>query len=156
MKPLLPLLLLLAGFSAYSQDYKWAVGLRLGGNPGFTMKKSLESNRYFEGILSPDEHGFLAVTLLEQHKALLAEPGLSWYYGAGGHAGFWNNTKNNNYFKYGDNRYAIGLDGILGIEYSFLNLPFDIGLDWKPAFNLIENTGFYIGNGALSIRFKLM
>ncbi|MDP8200544.1 MAG: hypothetical protein P9M11_00210, partial [Candidatus Tenebribacter burtonii] len=48
---------------------------------------------------------------------------------------------------------VVGIDGIIGIEYNFEELPFNIGLDWKPAFNLSGNTEFWGDGGALSLRF---
>ena len=48
---------------------------------------------------------------------------------------------------------VIGIDGILGMEYNIQEIPFNISLDWKPAFNLIGYTGFWGDEIALSIRF---
>ena len=155
MKKVLFILSVFFTLSASAQNYDWALGLRLGGNAGFTMKKSLGRSTAFEGILSPSDRGLLAVALLEKHHAFLNEPGLSWYYGAGGHAGFWNEGGPNHYFRYSEGHYALGVDGILGLEYSFVSVPLNFSIDWKPAFNLAEYTGFYYGDAALSIRIKI-
>jgi hypothetical protein len=48
---------------------------------------------------------------------------------------------------------VIGIDGILGIEYNFEEVPINIGVDWKPAFNLTGYSGFWGDGGALSIRY---
>ncbi|HAX94627.1 MAG TPA: hypothetical protein DCY25_11950, partial [Bacteroidales bacterium] len=72
----------------------------------------------------------------------------------GGHIGFWNGD--NTYDRWGDagtNYTVIGIDGILGIEYNFEEVPINIGLDWKPAFNLTGYSGFWGDGGALSIRY---
>jgi hypothetical protein len=47
---------------------------------------------------------------------------------------------------------VIGIGGILGLEYNFNEIPINISIDWKPAFNIIGHTSFW-GDGAFSIRF---
>src|SRR5450759_676759 len=62
---------------------------------------------------------------------------LNWYYGGGAHIGFYNG----NYVYWGNNGTTytiIGIDGILGIEYTFSEIPINIGIDWKPALNLLS------------------
>jgi hypothetical protein len=48
---------------------------------------------------------------------------------------------------------VIGIDGIIGLEYVFRDIPINIGLDWKPALNIIGNTSFWPDKGAVSIRY---
>lgn len=154
MKKILFILALFTTISASAQEYDWALGLRLGGTPGFTVKKALGGASAFEGILSPSDEGLLATALYERHGAFLDEPGLSWFYGAGGHIGFWDEGNRGRFYRY-DGYYAIGVDGILGLEYSFASIPLNFSIDWKPAFNIAEDPGFYYGNAALSVRIKL-
>ena len=47
---------------------------------------------------------------------------------------------------------VVGIDGILGLEYTFSEVPICLGLDWKPELNLIGYTGVW-SEGALSIRY---
>ena len=77
---------------------------------------------------------------------------LNWYYGGGAHIGFWNGN-NVKWGTAGTSYTVIGIDGILGIEYSFSEAPINIGIDWKPAINIIGYTGFWGDGGALSIRY---
>lgn len=147
------LALLISTYVAQSQEYEWAIGVRAGSPDGLTLKKSLGGQSAFEGILSFRQHGFMATGLLEKHNPFLDEPGLSWFYGAGAHFGTWDDSSI--FFDGGRDSYAIGVDGILGVEYTFQSLPFNVGIDWKPAFNLAEQTGLYMANGAISLRFAI-
>lgn len=46
-----------------------------------------------------------------------------------------------------------GIGGISGLEYSFDEVPINLGTDWKPVFNFIGYTGWWADGGALSIRY---
>jgi hypothetical protein len=77
---------------------------------------------------------------------------LNFYYGIGGHIGFWDGRY---YWNYNNDRNytVIGIDGILGLEYNFKEIPFNLSIDWKPAFNLNDSSGFWGDGGAISIRY---
>ncbi len=77
---------------------------------------------------------------------------MKWYFGFGAHVGFWNGDYTKHYWgEAGETYTVIGVDGILGLEYSFIEVPINLGLDWKPAFNFIGYSGFRADGGALSI-----
>jgi hypothetical protein len=76
---------------------------------------------------------------------------LNWYYGGGAHIGFYNGS-HTYWGTYGTSYTVAGIDGILGIEYSFDEIPINIGIDWKPALNLIGYSGIW-SEGAFSIRY---
>ena len=137
-----------------AQDYQTGIGLRGGFSNGLTVKHFLGDQTAVEGILSTRWRGFLITGLLEFHRPTQVD-GLQWYYGFGGHIGVWNNRNNskNPFFDNDKSGTVIGVDGILGIEYSFSGIPFNLSLDWKPAFNLIGYSGFRGDGGALSIRY---
>lgn len=42
----------------------------------------------------------------------------------------------------------------VGLEYSFNTVPIVIGLDYRPAFRLIEDTGFESANFGLNVRYR--
>jgi hypothetical protein len=90
--------------------------------------------------------------LYEVHNRAFDEPGLRWYYGGGGHIGFWDGVKNP-WFNDGDRHSVIGVDMILGIEYTIPGSPVNLSLDYKPGFNLVGYTGFWGDEFALSLRF---
>jgi hypothetical protein len=134
-----------------AQGYKTGVGIRGGLSNGLTVKHFINENTALEGILTTRWRGFNVTGLYEIHNKTKVNR-LNWYYGAGAHIGFWNgdNVKwandNNDYT-------VIGIDGILGIEYNFEALPFNLSLDWKPAINLIGHNGFWGDGGAFSLRY---
>jgi len=47
----------------------------------------------------------------------------------------------------------VGIDFILGLENNFKEIPFNISIDWKPAYNLTGYSGFWADGGAISIRY---
>ena len=63
-----------------------------------------------------------------------------WYAGAGPFAGF------------GD-VFILGVVGELGLEYKFNNVPISISGDWRPSFQLIDNTNFDAGGFGLNVRY---
>jgi hypothetical protein len=137
---------------ASAQDYNTGVGLRLGFSNGLTIKHFLSQRTAVEGLLATRWRGFEIAGLFEIHNEAFDVDRLKWYFGGGAHIGFWNGD-NTHWGDTGTNYTIIGVDGILGIEYSFSEVPVNLSLDWKPAFNLTGYTGFWGDGGALSIRY---
>lgn len=135
-----------------AQDYNTGIGVRGGFSNGLTIKHFLNSNAAVEGLLSTRWHGVNITGLYEIHNQAFQTPRLNWYYGIGGHLGFWDGSKNHPWFN--DGSYTVvGIDGIIGLEYNFEPIPFNISLDYKPALNLIGYTGFWGDEVAFSLRF---
>jgi len=144
---------LLSGF-AMAQNYESAIGVRGGLFNGVTYKQAITPQNYFEGIASFRWEGFMVTGLYEIVKPLDANaPGLDWYYGFGGHVGFFD-ADNDGPWDEGDfDGPIIGADGILGIEYTFAEVPINLSLDWKPSINLVGYDEFWGDNAAFSIRY---
>lgn len=135
-----------------AQDYNTGIGLRGGPFIGFTIKHFLNEKSAIEGLVSTRWKGVEFTGLYEIHNQAFKVDRLNWYFGGGGHIGFYNG----NYAKWGsvETSYTnAGVDGILGLEYNFTEIPLNLSIDWKPAFNIIGYTGFWGDNGALSIRY---
>ncbi len=137
---------------AAAQDYNTGVGLRGGLSQGLTIKHFLGEKAAVEGLLSTRWAGFDITGLYEIHNQAFEVDHLRWYYGGGAHIGFWNGD-NVSWGTAGESYTVIGIDGILGIEYSFSEAPINIGLDWKPAINLVGYNSFWGDGGAISIRY---
>ena len=147
-KILLTLVLALAVIAlANAQDYKTGIGLRGGWGYGLTVKHFISEKSALEGILSSRWSGFEITGLYEIHNRAFDVDRLNWYFGGGAHVGFYGN----NYP--GGNVTVVGIDGILGLEYNFKEVPINLSLDWKPAFNFIGYSHFFGDGGAFSIRY---
>lgn len=137
---------------ANAQEYKTGVGLRGGFSNGLTIKHFVSERNAFEGIIATRWRGIDITGLYEIHNQAFEVEHLNWYYGFGAHVGFYDGS-NTTWGTYNTSYTIVGIDGILGIEYSFSEAPINIGLDWKPAFNVIGDTRFWGDGGALSIRY---
>jgi len=141
-------LLFISAASVNAQDYNTGIGLRGGPFNGLTIKHFLSSNTAVEGVLSTQWSGWLISGTWEKHATAFNTEGLKWFYGLGGQIGFWNNSN----YPGGDlnhgNYTVLGVHGALGLEYTFNEIPFSIGADWKPALNLVGygNQQFWGGN----------
>jgi hypothetical protein len=139
---------------SYAQDYNTGIGLRGGFESGLSVKFFTTEKVAYEFILASRWRGFEVTGLYEVHNQAFNTERLKWFIGFGGHIGFWNGDYTHNYWGTpGTNYIVVGLDGILGLEYSFTEVPINISIDWKPAFNFVGYTGFWGDGGALSIRY---
>lgn len=136
--------------TGYGQDYKTALGLRAGLPYGVTVRHFINKENALEGILASRWTGLVITGLYENESWLGNYPALNWYWGVGAHAGFWDAGTNPNVNTTGA---VIGVDAILGIEYTFDEFPINLSLDLLPSLNLIGSTGWGGINGALSIRY---
>jgi hypothetical protein len=136
----------------YAQDYNTGIGLRGGFESGITLKHFISEKSALEGIVATRWRGVEFTGLYEIHNQAFHVERLNWYFGFGAHVGFWNG----NYAGWGTpgNHYAVlGIDGILGMEYNLREIPVNIGIDWKPALNVLGYQGFWVDGGAVSIRY---
>jgi hypothetical protein len=136
---------------ANAQDYKTGIGLRAGFSSGLTLKHFKSRKIALEGLLTTRWQGFDITGLYEVHNKAFDVNNLNWYYGGGAHIGFYNGNYAD-WGRTGTTYTVIGIDGILGLEYTFDEIPINLGIDWKPTFNLIGYTGIW-SEGALSIRY---
>ena len=153
--------------------YQTGIGLRGGGySSGLTVKHFLsgKSGVAVEGLLTTEyaAHGARLTVLLEKHKPLSDIKGLSFYYGAGAHAGAYRGRyyfddvryrkgKKEDYYRVyytTDQTYlAVGADLILGLEYKMDDLPFVVGVDYKPFFEVFDGNVGLFSDAAVSLRF---
>lgn len=148
-------LVICSTFTLSAQNYTTALGARLGFFNGVTIKHFVSGSNAIEGIASFRWQGFALTGLYEWQKPIKGARNLDYFLGVGGHVGFWDHK---HYYWYDKNRgpgtfTVIGVDFIAGLEYTFAEVPFNMGLDWKPAFNLIGDTHWWGDGIALSIRY---
>lgn len=133
--------------------YQTAIGAKF--YPGaFSIKHFTQKDRALEGLAYFWNYGFRFTGLYEIHGDVNGAPGLKWYIGPGAHIGFWNDTWKNRY-PTRENGVAIGVDGILGLDYKVKGAPLNFSIDWQPSFNFIGYSYFESGWGGFAIRYTL-
>ena len=152
MRKILFSIILVIGLTtaASAQDYNTGLGLRGGNGWGVTLKHFVSQKNAFEGFFYGYNYdglnGFNVTGLYQFHNRAFDVDNLRWYYGFGAHIG--------SYSKKNSSNFVLGIDGVLGIEYTFTEAPINIGLDWNPHINLTGYTdSFMPGFGAISIRY---
>lgn len=136
-----------------AQSYRTALGLRLGDPTGITLQHYMSGNSALEGILGFGPYWFTLTGLYEYHKPIASAPGLGWFIGFGAHIGSIGHRYYYDGDKYYDNGFLFGLDGILGLDYTFAQAPINLSLDWKPAIELSPFAGFVPGEFGFSVRY---
>ncbi|AKD05769.1 hypothetical protein POKO110462_16390 [Pontibacter korlensis] len=160
---LLLLLVLLPAAPLLAQNYKTGVGFRGGYVYGLTVKHFVDSKSAVEGIISPRWDGVLITGLYEKHTTAFQVEQLQFYGGIGAHVGFWDyhdhDHRHHPWFDHDhddhDHHRVIGADLVLGLEYTFRDIPFAVGVDWKPALNLVGHHGLWYDDVAFNLRFLL-
>jgi len=126
-----------------AQDYKTALGVRLSSaaaniNNSISLKHFINEKMAIEALFSFGDPIALGA-LVEFHKPLSSE-GLRYYYGAGGYISFvktFDPVKQTN-----ETDPNFGAQGVIGLDYKFVNIPLNISLDWKPELNIVNDINF--------------
>jgi hypothetical protein len=137
------------------RNYQTSAGLRIGSSNGITVKHFLDASSAIEGILSTRWRGIIVFGMYEKHQTAFRIEEFNFFYGAGAHLGFWNEYDNHPWFDDNVSHAVVGVDGIIGLEYTIPNIPFNISMDWKPAFNIVSYTGFWLDVVGFSIRYNI-
>jgi hypothetical protein len=136
-----------------SAQYKYAVGIRLDDSEGITFKNNNPKGISVEGILSGFGNGLKGTVLAEWKQKAFTTGSFQWFYGVGGHVGSVNSRFRKKDYYQGYRQ--VGLDGILGLEYTFKEVPMNLSIDWKPEFNFINYPGLYLATFGFSARFAI-
>lgn len=148
-------LLLTVLSSVSAQNYKTGIGARVGFFNGLTVKHFLSPNNAVEGILNFRWDGVIITGLYEWQTPLPNARGFDYYLGLGGHIGFFDDYEWDDDDDDDDRSTVVGVDLIIGLEYTFPSAPFTIGLDYKPAFNFIGDNHIWADGFALNLRFNI-
>lgn len=143
--------------NSYSQamgnNYQTALGVKF--YPGaISLKHFTKRNIALEGLGYFFNDGFRFTGLYEIHGDIKEVPGLKWYVGPGAHIGFWNDKWKTRY-PGREGGIAIGVDGVIGLDFKINKAPINVSLDWQPSFNIIGYTYFESGWGGFAIRYTL-
>jgi hypothetical protein len=142
---LLFFLLMAAGLSA--QEYNKQVGIRLGLTSGLTGKVIKDDRTAIEASMGFRTGGLQMYFLLESYHPVIKTNTAHWmfYFGGGAHLGYVNGYDkirrwSNSYGYYMDEYFisgtVIGLDGMIGTDYTFHKVPITLSLELKPYFEL--------------------
>jgi hypothetical protein len=142
--------------NSFAQNYKTAVGARIGYPLTLSGKYFINESIALEGNLGLRSFsGYRWVSLSAaglKHKPLDVLDGLNWYYGAGLSVCFWRFEDITNL----SSSSSLGLQGYVGLDYTFKKSPINVTLDWTPTFFINGFTsGLGTRFGGLGIRYTL-
>ncbi|MGB3798306.1 MAG: hypothetical protein WA952_00755 [Lewinella sp.] len=151
------LLVLCLSPAVQAQDFGSAIGLRFGYPLSVSYKNFLsrtDAIEVYAGFRSYENYGWFSVNAAYQRHNDIAEVyGLQWYYGGGAGLQFWN------YDLLDESSVTLGLSGYLGLQYTFVDAPVTLSLDWVPTVFVGRKYGgvntFGAGYGALAARYVL-
>jgi hypothetical protein len=135
--------------TATSLTYKSAFGVTIWNGGGVTLKTFIREDKHaldFTGFFR--SLGARIGVAYELHGNLNTEGNLKWYVGPAAYVGLYNKFDNKDY-----NGTYLGVGGVLGIDYKFAELPINLSLDWRPAYELISSNNFFSQYGGLSVRY---
>jgi len=143
-------------------NYTTALGVRL--NPwivGFTIRHFIQGPHAIEGLVTTNhsKRNNVTITGLYEYNWNIGLPELNMYVGGGAHLGFYD-RQDYDWSRYEDKHYkngtyvSPGLDGIIGVEYTFKKFPLNISADLKPYVQFVGPTN-YMGEeiGGVSARY---
>lgn len=138
-----------------AQNFENLIGVRGGLSNGITFQHYMSEGKAVELLFHSRWRGFGITGLYEIHKPAFDVKGMQWYYGVGGHVGFYTWYDKHPWWTDNDRgtRAVIGVDGIIGLEYFIPEIPIQLSIDYKPAFNLLGWNGFWGDEAALSVRY---
>jgi len=139
-------------------NYKSAIGLRLGSPLAISYKTFVKDDiaaEAYVGFRSFGGYSFTTVNISGQkHTPIASVERLSWYYGAGLGAYFYN--FDNDFIGDDGGSLGIGLQGYLGLDYCLADTPLNFSVDWIPTFFVSGfGNGFGAGYGTLAVRYIL-
>jgi len=140
--------------SGHAQSYQTGAGPRFGGLiSGLAIKHFVSHTSALEGILSVARKSFIITALYEKQVPVDHSNTFKLYFGAGGHVGFFQDGGGYYYSKgLYTHSSVLGIDGIVGLEYTFKDVPLNIAMDFKPFIDFVNGNTVYF-DGGLSLRY---
>ncbi|MFT7588580.1 MAG: hypothetical protein ACI959_000791 [Limisphaerales bacterium] len=135
-----------------SKDYTAAVGLLAGSSIGVTGKYFIAPDFAVEAHFASRRRGLEIAGFGLLHRDIKKDHDFNWFFGGGAHVGFAEYSNSD----LGQRTEAtLGIDGMLGLEYTFEQLPLNLAVNWKPEFNFTGVTGLDLASAGISIRYVL-
>ena len=146
------LLVITICFQVHAQEYRNAIGGRIGLSTGFTYQHQLDDFRGYKGMLSFRDGGIQLTALIESYRPLYLNftNKMFYYTGMGAHIGYTRYQPQRGFltnpfrrsYGYGNFAPVIGLDAIIGLEFRLDRAPLAFCLDAKPFFELFGQNIF--------------
>lgn len=143
--------------SLQAQLYDSVAGLRLGAPLSISYKKIINEDKAIEGYFGTrGKNGYRFINISGAYQII--EPidlwgieELYYYYGGGASIYFWSFDEDGN-----NQAVTPGLQGYLGLEYTFPDRPINITLDWVPTLFISGHlSGLRGGYLSLGVRYVL-
>ncbi len=134
--------LIILSSSAFSQDFRYAAGIRAGYTGGIEFRIYTDELNSYKFLLGSRQNGAVIHALKEFHKPGLFSftDHLNFVYGGGLHVGYerWNQrfSRYNSVYYVTNTDFIAGIDGLAGLEYMFPEVPISLGIEVKPYFDL--------------------
>lgn len=167
MKKLFTIYFILLGTFVFSQSESTSIGLRGGGVSGFSIKMLDYDLKAFEIIVGYQNGGARLLGMIQKFTPIREDriAGLYIISGIGAHAGYisyddetYKTVNGVKYYSY-SKKYSpiIGADLMIGIEYDFESVPFNISLDYKPYMEFFGEKTFKIDfwDIGFSLRYRI-
>lgn len=141
-----------------AQNYNSAIGAKLGYGLVASYKKFLNEKSAIDVFAGLRWGGLAGGAYYEMHYDISSVDRLQWYWGGGASITTWDNGVFN------DTYFELGIAGVLGLDYSFDNLPLNLSVDWAPTYVILDSwdddvwgklNKFRGGYGALTARYIL-
>ncbi|HXL55005.1 MAG TPA: hypothetical protein VN958_02030, partial [Chitinophagaceae bacterium] len=130
--------------------YHQAIGIKFPGGFSVTYKQFVTASNNLEAQATIWNKGFRLSGLYEfNFYSFDKVDGLAWFLGPGVHLGFWKDQYQKDY----DSKADFGIDGIIGLDYKFRDVPVNVSIDWQPAVTLVGSAGFTPSYGGIGVRY---
>ncbi|MBI1224899.1 MAG: hypothetical protein GC192_06645 [Bacteroidetes bacterium] len=149
----------LAAFNVQGQNYSSAIGARLGYPLALSYKKFISDAGAIElygAYRGYTYYNWFSVNgAYQYHQDFPNVPNLQWYVGAG--AGVYFFSYDDGYFNTNYASTRVAVQGYLGLEYTFEEVPISISADWIPTIFLNKGYGNAFGSGyaGLGVRYVI-
>ena len=158
---LLIILFSLLPCSAFSQFYPFEVGGVGGYSSGLNCRAYLGEHLSYETLLSIRNDGLQLHLFRQKHEEIKDTPSgsLQFVYGVGAHAGFYFTDNYNVFYHtiyFGEKIFtpAVGVDGYAALEYRLYDIPFSVGIRYKPFMEISLKQIFGINLWDVGVTFK--
>lgn len=149
MKKLLLVLVFIAGGILATNAQERAIGLRGGYGWELSFQTPVNANRLELDLgLYGGGNGFNLSGIYQWVNPINGFPeGFNWYAGVGAEVGVW--TASYSYYdgtsmkEKRNSDLCFGIDGQLGIEYNFADMPLAVSIDWKPSIGFAPGVDNY-------------